>query len=345
MPRAANKAALHRWLQTALELELATIPPYMVALLSIQLLGNREPAELIRGVMIEEMLHLALVANLMNAVGAKPRLDRRAIPAYPLQLRFEGKPFADRQFSIDLAPFSGPTMKTFLQIELPRQPARAEFLELKIAVPAPTIGEFYSRIENLLESLDARGGLFTGDPDRQILEDYYWSGGGRIVPVHDLASAKDALGLVIAQGEGAWPPPDAKAARFGAPFQMGHYYRFNEIVVGHRYTEKDDPTGPPTGDSIMVDYAAVYPVTINPKARDYAAGSLLATLNADFNRRYTAMLLEVQEAMNGTPKSLYTAIMDSMHELTPLAHQMMKTPVSDAVGARTGCPSFEWLDR
>ena len=64
-----NKAKLLGWLQKAIELELATIPPYLVALLSIELQGNREPAELIRSVMIEEMLHLVLVSNVLNAVG------------------------------------------------------------------------------------------------------------------------------------------------------------------------------------------------------------------------------------------------------------------------------------
>ena len=52
-----NRATLLQWLQMALEIELATIPPYLVALLSIKLPKNREPAELIRGVMVEEMLH------------------------------------------------------------------------------------------------------------------------------------------------------------------------------------------------------------------------------------------------------------------------------------------------
>src|ERR1700730_14982726 len=98
-----DKATLFAWLQTALELELATIPPYLIALLSIKLPSNREPAELIRSVMVEEMLHLALVANVINALGGEPRLNKKAIPHYPLHMRFEGSVFRDRQFSINLA--------------------------------------------------------------------------------------------------------------------------------------------------------------------------------------------------------------------------------------------------
>jgi len=178
MPPASDKQTLLTWLQTALELELATIPPYMVALLSIQLPGNRASAEIIRSVMIEEMLHLVLIANVINAIGGAPRINQAAVPSYPLQMQFEGKPFAHRRFAIDLAPFSAAAISTFLRIELPHGPPQLELLEARLIVPALTIGEFYGRIVSLLAQLDGRGSLFTGDPTRQIGEDFYWSGGG-----------------------------------------------------------------------------------------------------------------------------------------------------------------------
>lgn len=333
------------WLQTALELELATIPPYLIALLSIKLPSNREPAELIRSVMIEEMLHLALVANVMNAVGGRPRLDRRAVPHYPLQMNFEGQNFSDREFPIDLSAFSPVAIDTFMKIEQPRRPRPdAEFLELKIHVPAPTIGEFYSRIVVLLDELDksTTGGIFIGDSKRQIMQDYYWSSGGKIITVHDIATAKQAMELVISQGEGAWMATDPQVTGFGEPMKMGHYFRFSEIFHGRRYLPTDDPQSPPTGAPIEVDYSAVYPIKRNPRSSDFAPGSRLAALNGSFNMRYTNMLIQLNEALNGAPRTLYTAIIDSMHELTPIAHEMMKIPLEDGGGA-VGCPSFEWI--
>jgi hypothetical protein len=167
--------------------------------------------------------------------------------------------------------------------------------------------------------------------------------GGEIVAVHDLASAKTALDLVIKQGEDAWLSGPGQAAQgFGDNFEIGHYYRFSEIFYGHRYKKTDDPAQPRTGDTIGVDYAQVYPFKRNPKRRDYRAGSVLRKLNEDFNQRYSDMLRQLQEALNGSPKTLYTAIMDSMHHLTPIAHQMMKTPISPGRKA-TGCPTFEWV--
>src|SRR5258708_19761086 len=114
--RTRNRATLLTWLQKALELELATIPPYLVALLSIKLPANREAAELIRSVMVEEMLHLALVANVLNAVGGPPRLGPAVIPRFPLEMKFKGDAFLDRPFPFTLQPFHSPATSTFLII-------------------------------------------------------------------------------------------------------------------------------------------------------------------------------------------------------------------------------------
>ena len=66
-------------LQLAMELEWATLPPYLVAVLSIKRSSNREAADLIRGVAMEEMLHLALVANVMNAVSGHRQHERQRL--------------------------------------------------------------------------------------------------------------------------------------------------------------------------------------------------------------------------------------------------------------------------
>ncbi|MGC2832491.1 MAG: ferritin-like protein [Candidatus Acidiferrum sp.] len=285
-----KKEKLLAWLQTAIELELATIPPYLVALLSIRLPSNREPAELIRSVMIEEMLHLALVANVLNAVGGRPRVDKGAIPAYPLKMKFEGKVFDDRQFWINLARFSEDAIETFMKIEKPQERPLAKGVTeaiVEIEVPALTIGEFYSQIVSLLEELECEmpGKVFVGRPEFQIQKDYYWSGGGQIVAVHDLATAKSALDLVITQGEGAWSSGAGRAAtHFGNPLQMGHYYRFSEIFYGRRYRRSDDPSKPPTGETIGVDYGKVYPIKKNPRSTNYKPGSELRKLNDAFNQ-------------------------------------------------------------
>jgi hypothetical protein len=317
-----KRATLLTRLQTAIELEWSTIPPYMVAILSTKLTANREAANLIRGVMMEEMLHMALVANVLNAVGGTVYIGHDNVPSYPHTL------FKDRDFPINLAPFSAENVATFMKIEEPRT----------------SVGVFYRSIVTLLEELEAAapGKLFTGDPARQLYDDYYWGAGNQIIPVKDLDSAKQALDVVISKGEGAGEHPPFTP---DAPLQMAHYYRFAEIYYQRRYLPADDPAKPPTGPALPVDYSAVYPIKVNPKAADYAPGSKLAELNDAFNSRYTMMLRQLEQALTGLPKVLYTAIMNGMHGSTSTALEMMTTPIPGDPEGRTGCPTFDWLDK
>ena len=59
--------------QLAIAIEHSTLPPYFTALYSIEN-GQSQAYKLIHPIMMEEMLHLGLAANLLNAVGGKPEL-------------------------------------------------------------------------------------------------------------------------------------------------------------------------------------------------------------------------------------------------------------------------------
>ncbi len=337
------------WLQTAAELELSTIPPYLIALLSIKPSTNRGAAENIRSVMMEEMLHLALVANVISSIGGSLCLTKEHAPSYPLTLNFEGNTFKDRKFSVDLAPFSAAAIETFMKIE---QPSALLFPEpsekrIEIDVPGLTIGEFYQGIIHLLEELDAdpSGSLFVGDPLQQIGVDYYWSAGGKPVVVSNLASAKEALNIVIHQGEGAsFSLNDGDETFFGQLFEVAHYYRFCEIHFGRRYLPTDKITEQPNGELFPIDYNSVYPIKVNTKSSDYGVGTTLANINDTFNQQYSLMLLQLEEALNGNPKMLYTATMSGMHNIADLALQMMKTPIEGDPLGYHGSPSFEWVN-
>src|SRR5215471_2275551 len=78
---------LHSYLYTAMQLEHATIPPYLTALYTIQPGSNTDAFHIIRVVAVEEMLHLTLVANILNAVGGSPDLTKPDfVPHYPAYL-------------------------------------------------------------------------------------------------------------------------------------------------------------------------------------------------------------------------------------------------------------------
>ena len=74
-------------LQIALQLEHSTIPTYLTALASIKSSYNLEIQTVMKTIIIQEMMHMALVANILNAVGGKPSLySKDFIPRYPSRL-------------------------------------------------------------------------------------------------------------------------------------------------------------------------------------------------------------------------------------------------------------------
>lgn len=84
---------LREHLQMALQIEHATIPPYLTALVSIKPGFNTEVKNIIKTIIRQEMLHMALVANLLNAIGGKPKLFYRDfILRYPSRLPGELHP-------------------------------------------------------------------------------------------------------------------------------------------------------------------------------------------------------------------------------------------------------------
>src|SRR3954463_945906 len=81
---AAVREDLYPWLQNAIELEHATIPPYLTAMFSLKAGTNEEIRQLIRSIVIEEMLHLTVSANILVAIGGSPQLNTpEFIPKYP----------------------------------------------------------------------------------------------------------------------------------------------------------------------------------------------------------------------------------------------------------------------
>ena len=108
---------LHRYLYAALQLEHATIPPYLTALYSIRPGTNADAYHVLRVTAVEEMLHLTLAANILNAVGGKPDLTKPGfVPEYPAYL-----PDGEADFQVSRGRFSRDALETFLSIERPRQ--------------------------------------------------------------------------------------------------------------------------------------------------------------------------------------------------------------------------------
>jgi hypothetical protein len=329
----------------AMQLEHATIPPYLTAFYSIKPGTNTEAAHIIRTVAVEEMLHLTLVGNLMNAIGGKPVLTEKGfVPAYPAYL-----PDGETDFQVGLQRFSPEAIETFLKIERPASLAGAAHTVKRDPHPKGlragrtgedseehffSIGEFYKAIEAGLKHLHGEMGdaLFCGDPARQITPEYYYSGGGELIAVTDLDSALAALDLIAEQGEGTTDHI------FDEDGEIAHYYRFHQLVAGKYYVEGDTP-GAPTGGTVDVDWDAVYPIMPNARLADLPEGAPVAALVKGFNRDYAAFLALLTRAFDGEPGLFIDAVGD-MFRLKEGFGQIMKTPLGDGSG-RHAAPTFE----
>ncbi len=155
--------------------------------------SNLEAAEVIQSVVMEEMLHLTLAANLLNTVGGRARIaDPEFVPDY-------GRhgitlPDSGMHFRVGLERFAPATIETFLKIE---QPAA------KTAPPEGdhdhSIGQFYDAIDETFDYLVGAHGakrVFTGKLGRQIAGSDYYGGGGTTFAVTDLASAHKAIAVI-----------------------------------------------------------------------------------------------------------------------------------------------------
>ena len=339
---------LHKYLYAAMQLEHATIPPYLTALYSLHPGTNSDAWHILRVIVVEEMLHLSLAANVLNATGGTPDLTRPGfVPAYPAYL-----PDGETDFEVDLQPLSLYAVQTVLKIERPGQApseearlqprARSDRTLLAASPTQPgmqfySIGEFYREISRGIQYLHdeyAREGkeLFTGDPSRQVTPEYFYSGGGEAITVTDLGSALDALNYIAGQGEGLG------GGIYDSEEELAHYYRFEQLQLGRYYVKGDQPYKP-TGPSFDIDWTAVYPVLKNARLADYPEGSEVYQAALDFNRSYGEFLELLTRAFNGQPALLLDAVPRMMRFRDEIC-RLIRNPVPGRPGVHAA-PTFE----
>ena len=211
-------------LRTAIQLEHATIPPYLTAAYSLHGATNGFIQELMLDVAIEEMLHMTLACNLLNAIGGEVVLDAADfIPKYPDRLPGT----INDSLIVGLETYSPQLVeRVFLEIEEPENPLQFREAALRAAGPK-TIGQFYQALKKALET--AGPGVFADDHSRQIERSI---GNDRSIAVTDFASAAQAIDLIVAQGEGTCAGPLSTTDPDQS--ELAHYYRFKQLANGKR---------------------------------------------------------------------------------------------------------------
>ena len=253
-----HREALIYMLCEAAELEHGIMCQYLFAAFSLK---QREGEGLRKGelaavtrwrkaishVATEEMLHLALVHNLLSAIGAAPHFGRPNLPApahhYPAGVNLTLVPFGEQalQHFVFLERPEGMEYEGAAGLDTPVHEGVPLMAERDI-VPQPqdfaTVGHLYRSIECGFQHLAEKFGeqnLFVGPARAQALQENF--GWPELVAVTDLASAQRAIDTILEQGEGArghW-----EQAHFGQFVRILDEYR--ELVAAN---PKFDPVRP-----------------------------------------------------------------------------------------------------
>ncbi len=316
-------------LQSALELELATLPPYLCGYWALRDAAP-VPAKSIRDIVMQEMGHFGLACNMLCATGGQPAvLKGYAGIKYPGPLPGGVMPKKDSElipwdpgFNVQLG---FPDFKAFTLMC-----ARIEYPEN--AVPRPpfgfggetftSIGEFYDAIR---DAFIANDGQLHYDQTNQ--RDGYLG----IFKVDTLDAAKKAIQVIQQQGEGGDKYP------YYAPGKLSHFYTFGQLYYRQLYVfNAATQTGDWTGDPVTIPDQSVYNMTPVP-----AGGYLDPPADVlDFDQTFTDMLKHLEGAWSGGGDAALDDAVNVMPDLTSKAIGLLKKKISRPDGPGIYGPQF-----
>jgi hypothetical protein len=299
--------------------------------------------KVLAGIAVEEMLHLALVANVMSAIGAAPTLMRPNFPR-PSEYLPAGVQFA-------LLPFGDASLTHFLYLERPEGMERVDAKGFVPAAPSPepvdvdevmprlqefsTVGHLYRGIEDGLTHIAGRLGeraLFVGPPRAQATpEMFHWP---QLLAVTDLASARAAIDEIIEQGEGA-----------RGDWQPAHYGRFLGIWEEYRRLREQDPGFQPARPVIPAFTRQPFDITDPQPLLTEPATRRVAEL---FNLGYEVVLhvltrffthTDETDEQLGTLIEVAFGLMGGV--MRPLGTALARLPAGPDHPGRTAGPAFE----
>jgi hypothetical protein len=305
-------------LQTAIGVEFGTLPPYLYAMFSIPEGKNAEAASRIRSVAMQEMVHMCLVCNILNALGGDPLLSP---PVYPGPLPGDVGPPGGNPLTIHLLPFSEDAMAQGLAIEHPEDPPDVPVQPMRDAAPPTTvtIGQFYAALDQSLSTLPSKAWI----PGRNQIDDSQCFA-GQLYAINGYADASKAINDIVSEDEGTpHSPLDFRN-------EIAHYYRFGECYRDLVLTKADNVMGYAWGPGTLgIDWSAVYPAIPDPGRHDFSKDPPAArAAQAACNQAYSQMVDALQRAVTGDAGQL-GVVVQAMFDLQVAARAALVTPLAD----------------
>ena len=316
-------------LQTAIALENCTIPIYCSAMYSLEV-QNYPVYNILRSVVMEEMLHMAAAANMVAALGDRPRIReldavgelRRGLPgniAPGLRAR--------------CANLSRSQLDAFMRIEAPESLVPEASSKTSYGGRSyPTIGAFYEEIKQaIFDNADAirqiaRGPMKSNQVGGNL-------GYACIDPTSGVDGIEQFIGsieLIQDQGEGA---DTTRMSGEESGDELSHYARFAELKFGRRYE------GPLNRDKDSVDISEsqrryytgeeiTWPTVINTLAVPNDGYEAILKIDANreevsdslrkFDENYTRMMVALDDCWNGPVSEAWPNLGKAVYEMNEL---------------------------
>jgi len=345
-----NRKELTYLLSEAAELEHGLMCEYLYAAFSLkreagpgvsdsQLEAVERWRRVLLDVAAQEMLHWALVNNILTAVGSAPYVSRPHLPhqakGYPAGVQ------------VALVPFGERALRHFLFLERPEGMELADAEGFDLSGPALPImserdlvpwGQEFSTVGHLYRSIEAgltrlaekhgEDGLFIGPPQAQATA--FWP---ELLAIVGLATAGRAIELIVEQGEGA-------RGNWGE----AHYGRFLAVLDEYRTLREADPTFDPAHP---VTAAGVRPVEgFEPDVRitDPATAAVSDLFNVVYDLilqmivRYFAAAEETEDQRGALA---YAFVVLMVVVIKPLGLLLATLPVGPAHASATAGANFQ----
>jgi len=290
----------------------------------------------------EEMLHWAMVQNVLTAVGSAPYVSRPHMPhqasGYPPGVQFR------------LLPFGEAALEHFVYLERPEGMELVDAEGFEPAGPPPppmrrdevvprgqdfaTVGHLYRAIEAGLAGLAEKLGeerLFIGPAFHQADENtFLWPD---LRPITDLAAANQAIERIVEQGEGAT-----------GDWETAHYGRLLGVLDEYRAMRAQDPDFEPAHPVVGAGMRAVEGVEPEVYISDPATGACSDLFNAVYElvlqmiARYFAFGHETPEQR----QILAQVAVDLMYQaIKPLGLVLARLPVGPEHSGATAGANFQ----
>ncbi len=290
----------------------------------------------------DEMLHWALVNNLLTAVGSAPYVSRPNMPhqaaGYPPGVQLALLPFGER------------ALRHFVYLERPEgtelddaegfdhvgpalTPMAADEL-LPRGQQFATVSHLYRSIEAGLERLADRygeDGLFIGPPRAQAsAATFRWPD---LSPITDLASATRAIERIVEQGEGA-----------RGDWRSAHYGRFVRMLEEYLELRRADPRFDPAHPVAAAGVRAVEGVEPAARITDTATADTSDLFNVVYDLllqmlvRYFAFGHETDEQLHALAHACVSLMFGA---IKPLGLLLATLPVGPEHPGLTAGANFQ----